>query len=373
MTTAQLYKRHLEGKISKGKFLQEVRNNPELPYITNLNSYEDAVNMLKQKSVIKEAQAMTIEQIIDRLNPYWFKAAFEFELSKVKGEITPEKRESVKAKVAKKLQKDPTAYQDLIFSNSKEVDKRDKKLEMEPVKKANFKDKDNEMKKPKGYQADKKNTSTSTKENKKGKPKGVKEMRGSSKKPKGVSKVMEPQGKEKIVEAIAKYLVENSVIPTERTDYSVGHKISTPGGSAIVKEKHGSIVEVELEKDGAKQVYTLNVLDKHNAANRFEDEPKPQDVDKAERDQMWSDWDKQGHKPFDTVQATPMSTQDLLKKLKMVVEKLKLKKEAAELVMYKDATGTKQVAGVFKSGQGKKQAQELKRKGVTSATVDKAM
>lgn len=55
MTVANLYKKHKEGSISKEKFLYEVRRDAQLPYISNLTSYDDAIKMLKQKSVIKEA------------------------------------------------------------------------------------------------------------------------------------------------------------------------------------------------------------------------------------------------------------------------------------------------------------------------------
>ena len=42
---------------------------------------------------------------------------------------------------------------------------------------------------------------------------------------------------------------------------------------------------------------------------------------------MWSDWDKKGEKTFGGMAMYPMSsTQDLLKKLKSLVEKLKMKK-----------------------------------------------
>lgn len=350
MTTAQLYKQHIEGKVSRAAFLQEVRRDQNLPFVTNLTSYEDAIKILKNKSIISEEKhQLSVDQIIDRLNPYQFKHAVDFELSKLKGKPTQEQYLKIKEKVAKKLQKNPFAYETEQFANAKDIEKKDSKLEMQPLKKNNLKDKNNEMKKAKGHAIEKKNVSDSKKENKKGKPKGVKEMKGSTKKPKGVAKVMDPQGKEKVLESVIKSILqlkENSVIPTERTDYLKDQQVQTPAGMGVVREKHGSIVEVELE-DGSKQTYTLNVLDKHNAKNRFDDEPKPQDIGKAEMDQMWSDWDKQGHKPFDTVPATPMSTQDLLKKLKMVVEKLKLKKEGEAL---KDKAGNVTYASDAEAG-----------------------
>ena len=432
MTIAKLYQKHVAGEISKAAFLYEVRRDSNVPYVTNLTSYEDAIKILKNKSIINEADAegytqlltqrgmgtpeypgtaykmkgvqkpkdpvfsdilnniengysyeesielaaaengmdedelfdkyprdvvdtegheplqegvqLTVTQIIDRLNPYHFKHAMEFEVAKIKGEVSQDQHNKIREKVAKKMQKDPLAYESANLANAKDIEKRDAKLEMEPVKGGNLKDKDNEMKKVKGAEI-KKNTGTSKKENRKGKPKGVKEMKGSKKKPTGVSKVMDSQGKETIVEALVRFfregssLNEDSVIPSDRTDYGKGHQIETAEGKGTVIEKRGSIVVVEME-DGSEKTFTLNVLDKHNAMNRFDDEPKPEerakDAEKAERDAMWKDFDKQqntGENPYNKtfggeLAYEPEDIRSLLKKLKEITEKLKMKKEA---------------------------------------------
>jgi hypothetical protein len=158
---------------------------------------------------------------------------------------------------------------------------------------------------------------------------------------------MKESGKESILEAMIDFfkkkdsINENSVIPTERSDYSKGQQIETPKGKGIVVEKHGSIVEVDME-DGSKETFTLNVLDNHNAKNRFDDQPRPEDrakdAEKAERDAMWKDFDNlKGASPETGVQRGPSIGQELnynpedihslLKKLKKITEKLKLKKE----------------------------------------------
>jgi hypothetical protein len=54
MTTANLYRQLVEGKISKEKWLYEVRRDPNLPWVNNLTSYNDSVTILKQKGIIKE-------------------------------------------------------------------------------------------------------------------------------------------------------------------------------------------------------------------------------------------------------------------------------------------------------------------------------
>lgn len=54
MTTVDLYKKHKNGEVSREKFLYEVRRDARLPFITNLTSYSDAVQILKNKGIIKE-------------------------------------------------------------------------------------------------------------------------------------------------------------------------------------------------------------------------------------------------------------------------------------------------------------------------------
>ena len=56
MTTIDLYRKHKAGDISREKFLYEVRRNEQLPWITNLTSYDDAVKILKNKGVVTEVK-----------------------------------------------------------------------------------------------------------------------------------------------------------------------------------------------------------------------------------------------------------------------------------------------------------------------------
>lgn len=55
MTVANLFAKHREGEVTRDKFLIEVRKDPSLPWITNLTSYDDAVQILKNKGLVKEA------------------------------------------------------------------------------------------------------------------------------------------------------------------------------------------------------------------------------------------------------------------------------------------------------------------------------
>jgi hypothetical protein len=55
MRTIELYRKHKAGKVSREKFLYEVRRDKNLPWITNITSFDDAVKILKNKGVISEA------------------------------------------------------------------------------------------------------------------------------------------------------------------------------------------------------------------------------------------------------------------------------------------------------------------------------
>ena len=56
MTTIELYRKHKAGQVSKNKFLYEVRKDANLPWVTNLTSYDDAVKILKNNRIISEAE-----------------------------------------------------------------------------------------------------------------------------------------------------------------------------------------------------------------------------------------------------------------------------------------------------------------------------
>ena len=302
----------------------------------------DKINDLKLSATqsLNEAHKLTTTQIIDRLNPYAFKHAMEFELSKHKEKLTDEIYEKTREKVAKKMAKNPEAYRDTQLANSKDVQKRDKKLAMVDVKDNNTVDKDNEMKKIKGFEA-KKNTSTPKSENKKGKPKGVKEMKGSKKKPSGVQTMMESANRQDLVNELTSFfkkkisISENTVVPHERTDYHIGTEIKTPEGLGKVTEVNGSVVQYELE-GGVTGEKTLNVIDKLNGMNQSPEDMKRAEKakDKAERDKMWADWDKRGEKSFGGMLTDPehftkpLDYKNIMEKIKKVLDKLKMKKES---------------------------------------------
>ena len=121
MTTTDLYK--------KQKFLYEVRRDPNLPFITNVNNFKDSVQILKNRGIIKEEkqEVEIFAKTIDMVNPYEYNRGMNFELDVVIDsvgnklidgatgnnveEITSDQILKAQKKVLKNLTKDPYFYQ----------------------------------------------------------------------------------------------------------------------------------------------------------------------------------------------------------------------------------------------------------------------
>ena len=180
---------------------------------------------------------------IDRLNPILVKKAVNMELAKLPM-IDAAIYQKTTENVVKKLQKDPRAYDDVLVSNAKEIHKADEKLKMQQVQSDNLKDKANEMKSPKGVEKKPKaNVKASKKENKKGKPAGVKLM-------------------EAIKDILKKKLNEDT-----HHEFGVGQGVDVPEGHGTVKGMVGDTVTLEFE-DGSQKDYQINAL------NHFREEAK---------------------------------------------------------------------------------------------------
>jgi len=134
MTILELYRKHKSGEISREKLLYEVRRDNNLPFITNLTSYDDAVKILKNKGIIteidtKEAKADEAvkaevkaksssvkkpkELHIDYTNPYEYRHGLQHELTEL-DEYTDEALEKAKTTVLKNLAKDANFYSNLL-------------------------------------------------------------------------------------------------------------------------------------------------------------------------------------------------------------------------------------------------------------------
>ncbi len=90
MTTQELYNKVLSEEITTQKFLYEVRRDINLPFISKLNNYEDAVKILKNKGVISEKKLATgkdeveiYAKTIDMVNPYEYARGMNYELGVV--------------------------------------------------------------------------------------------------------------------------------------------------------------------------------------------------------------------------------------------------------------------------------------------------
>ena len=232
-----------------------------------------------EASWLTEAHKLDTEQILDRMSPYAVKKGIEVELKKEKV-VDKTTLDKVRARVAKKLQKNREAYNDLILANVKSVDKQDKDLETKEVKQE-LVDKKNAMRKPKGFKADKANTKASKKENRKGKPKGVKVM--PDKGVIGTEKIL----KEDVLNSLKAWLQENVY-----REYHEGMEVKTPDGQGVVKEVRGGTLMVELQDEEKTQKYFQFNEINHVMDKEMEEpsepvvapEEKPVDPDKAARD-----------------------------------------------------------------------------------------
>jgi hypothetical protein len=228
------------------------------------------------KSAIKEQADLHLQ--IDRLNPILVKKAVNSELAKLPM-IDAHTYQKTTEKVVKKLQKDPRAYDDVVVSNAKEINKIDDKNKMMPVKKE-LKDPHNQMKSPKGIEKPKANTKASKTENKKGSPKGVKEMKGSKKGHAGVKQMETPGTKETVLESLLSFMFKKKLNEDIHHEYGAGQGIDTPDGHGTIKDIIGSTITLEFQ-DGSQKDYQINQLNHfREEASKPINEPPPLEVKK---------------------------------------------------------------------------------------------
>lgn len=135
MTVQNLYTQYLDGKITKQKFLYEVRRDQHLDMISPSNSFDDVVKILKNKSIISEKahkeakesegkqEVDIIAKTIDMVNPYEYTRGMEFELGimdvpATNGDLSEDNILKAQKKVLANLTKNPSFYFDKI--NGKE-------------------------------------------------------------------------------------------------------------------------------------------------------------------------------------------------------------------------------------------------------------
>lgn len=304
MTTIELYRKHKAGEVGRDRFLYEVRRDKNLPWVTNITSYDDAVKILKNKGIISEADAnIATDPAVDRVNPYFLKKGVEKMLSKEE-ELTNDSYIKALNKAAKQLQKNPHAFDKEKFANAEDVEKADAKLETEEVKKSNHKNKANEMKKVK-----------------------VKSL------------------KEAAIGELKDYLKKKEQINEDsHWKHHIGSEVHTPDGEGKIIEIVGGTFTVEM-KDGTHKDFQINTID-HFTQKAQEELPvqKPQ-PDQTVKD-MWANWKG---KPFAGMVGDPehfkkpldfSKLKEYIAKHKDDKEKMgKLKTKLKELIKVKDDTG----------------------------------
>lgn len=247
MTTIELYRKHKAGEIGRDRFLYEVRRDKNLPWVTNVTSYNDAVKILKNKGIISEVDAkVATDPAVDRVNPYFLKKGVEKMLSKEK-ELTNDSYINALNKAAKQLEKNPHAFDQEMFHNADSVEKADEKLKMADVKKGNHKDKANEVKKVK-----------------------VKAL------------------KEAAIAELTDHLKKKEQISEDvHYKHTVGSEIHTPDGPGKVAEIMGGTLTIEME-DGSHRDYQINVIDK--AIEKAQQEPNEVPASPDDVKQAWANW-----------------------------------------------------------------------------------
>ena len=143
MNIVNTYKAVCEGKISKGEFLRQTRQN--LPgYINQFTSYDDAINILKRRGVLSEEVIYQCQgdrfplESIDRGIRYELEQMGIYDVADVgKGDYKEAKKKAIE-----NLCKDSLYYinklaggsKERVEKNQKEIDKNDKMVEVKPKK-----------------------------------------------------------------------------------------------------------------------------------------------------------------------------------------------------------------------------------------------
>lgn len=129
MTVQNLYTQYLDGKVTKAKFLYEVRRDQNLDMISHHNNFDDTIKILKNKNIISEKASKEstgkqeidiIAKTIDMVNPYEYSRGMKYELETLDNSITSvdlSEDNVLKAqkKVLTNLTKNPQFYFDKIY------------------------------------------------------------------------------------------------------------------------------------------------------------------------------------------------------------------------------------------------------------------
>ena len=352
MTTIKLYHKHKAGEISKGAFLYEVRRDTNLPWITNVTSYDDAVKILKNKGVISEAEMPTNEAKGSINDPGLMATrAKKDQAKKKKEEPKPDKNKAKnnkaeidallkqKKEIEKEMENDPATEKaggknadeygdkldkidaeikklrklnesDVNIATDPAVDKVNPYFLKKGVMKLLAKEKEltndsyiNALNKaakqllanPHAFDEDMfANAKDVEKADSKLETQEVKKNNHVDK-ANEMKKVKVKSLKESTVDELIGYLKKKELVNEDaHWNYTVGSEVHTPNGSGKVVEIVGGTLTVEME-DGTQQDVQINTVD--HFTQQAKEEPAAQEAEPSVAD-MWAKWDKEGHKPF---------------------------------------------------------------------------
>lgn len=140
MTVQNLYTQYLDGKVTKAKFLYEVRRDQNLDMISHHNNFDDTIKILKNKNIIsekasKESKQSTgkqdveiIAKTIDMVNPYEYSRGMTYELetseiSITSADLSEDNVLKAQKKVLTNLTKNPQYYFDKLNGKGEVSDK----------------------------------------------------------------------------------------------------------------------------------------------------------------------------------------------------------------------------------------------------------
>jgi hypothetical protein len=136
MTVQNLYTQYLDGKVTKAKFLYEVRRDQNLDMISHHNNFDDTIKILKNKNIISEKASKEstgkqdieiIAKTIDMVNPYEYSRGMKYELEMIdipaKTDLTEDEVLKAQKKVLTNLTKNPQYYFEKLNGKGEVSDK----------------------------------------------------------------------------------------------------------------------------------------------------------------------------------------------------------------------------------------------------------
>jgi len=251
--------------------VQRGKDNVQSMLAKNAQKLNEAKNTNSGYTYVKEPVEVPM---IDLVNPYQLKKGVEFELSKM-DDLTGDAYGVALDRALKEMSKDKDKYKDLQLANYNEVKKEDESLQMKEVHKKSKQtvktDSSGHLKKP--VKKDESANVSVKKENKKGAPKGVKQMTEKPKKAAGIKKTMDMPGKEQVLSELKSFLQKKSRLSEDmHYKYTRGQEVNTPEGPGQVTNIVGGTISVQLA-NGIEKDFQVNILDKQYRDDRFSKMP----------------------------------------------------------------------------------------------------